>query len=174
MYVCTNACTHECIYVCIMCVCMYIKLLLGVHCGPVPVPSPGTGGWLVARCRYRRREKETNEIQWQAKKSEWKTPRCGRRRERCWTPTRAKAQDTRASPNSLETHLVRKTVRGHLRELSPWSNGWMDGMNICMFAFTEGGFVLVRGFCPGFMSGVFARGVCPFPRPAFPFSLCSI
>jgi len=24
-----------------------------------------------------------------------------------WTPTEAKAQDTRASPNSLETHLVR-------------------------------------------------------------------
>src|SRR6218665_703562 len=57
VYVCTNACMHECIYVCIMCVCMYIKLLLGVHCGPVPVPSPVTGGGLVARCRYRRREK---------------------------------------------------------------------------------------------------------------------
>jgi len=28
-----------------------------------------------------------------------KTSRCGRRRERRWTPTRAKAQDTRASPN---------------------------------------------------------------------------
>src|SRR6218665_3969556 len=39
----------------------------------------------------------------------------------------------------------------------------MDGMNICMFAFTEGDFVLVRGFCPGFMSGVFARGFVRFP-----------
>ncbi len=36
------------------------------------------------------------------------TPRYGRQRERRWTPTRAKAQDTRASPNSLETHIVRK------------------------------------------------------------------
>src|SRR6218665_3061951 len=57
-----------------------------------------------------------------------KTPRCGRRRERRWTPTRAKAQDTRASPNSLETHIVRKLWGiGHLRAHSPWSNGWMEG-----------------------------------------------
>jgi len=28
--------------------------------------------------------------------------------KRRWTPTRAKAQDTKANPNSLETHLVRK------------------------------------------------------------------
>src|SRR6218665_1361386 len=50
-----------------------------------------------------------NEIQWQVKKSEWKTPRYGMRREGRWTPTRAKAQDTRASPYtaySLETHPV--------------------------------------------------------------------
>ena len=41
-------------------------------------------------------------------KSEWKTPRYGRLKERQCTPTRAKAQDTRASPNNLETHLMRK------------------------------------------------------------------
>ena len=35
-------------------------------------------------------------------------PRYGRQREWRWTPTRAKAQDTRANPNSWETHLVRK------------------------------------------------------------------
>ena len=50
----------------------------------------------------------------------------GRRREGRWTPTRAKAQDTRASPYRLETHLVRKWGDiGHLRALSPWSDGWM-------------------------------------------------
>src|SRR6218665_588997 len=32
----------------------------------------------------------------------------GKRREGRWTPVRAKAQDTRANPNSWETHLVRK------------------------------------------------------------------
>src|SRR6218665_1808039 len=32
----------------------------------------------------------------------------GKRREGQWTPTRAKAQDARANPNSWETHLVRK------------------------------------------------------------------
>ena len=48
--------------------------------------------------------------------------------KRRWTPTWAKAQDTRAcSPNSLETHLVRKRADiVHLRALSPWSNGWME------------------------------------------------
>src|SRR6218665_1804112 len=44
-----------------------------------------------------------NEIQWQVKKSEWKNTEIwkanGKRR---WTSTRVKAQDTRASPNSLE------------------------------------------------------------------------
>src|SRR6218665_4099045 len=44
----------------------------------------------------------------------------GRRREGRWTPTRAKAQDTRANPNSLETHLVRKRWDiGLLQALSP-------------------------------------------------------
>ena len=37
-----------------------------------------------------------------------KTQRYGRWRESRRTPTRGKVQDTRASPNSLETHLVRK------------------------------------------------------------------
>jgi len=49
------------------------------------------------------------------------------KRERRWTPKWAKAQYTKASLNSLETHLVRKWRDiGHLRALSPWSNGWMD------------------------------------------------
>src|SRR6218665_2202695 len=44
----------------------------------------------------------------------------GRRREGRWTPIRAKAQDTRANPNSWETHLVRKSWDiGLLRALSP-------------------------------------------------------
>src|SRR6218665_120302 len=44
----------------------------------------------------------------------------GKRREGRWTPIRAKAQDTRANPNSWETHLVRKRwAIGLLRALSP-------------------------------------------------------
>ena len=43
----------------------------------------------------------------------------GRRREWRWTPKRAKAQDTRANPNSGETYLVRKRWNiGLLRALS--------------------------------------------------------
>src|SRR6218665_4024777 len=43
----------------------------------------------------------------------------GKRKEGRWTPIRAKTQDTRASPNSWETHLVRKRWDiGLLRELS--------------------------------------------------------
>src|SRR6218665_3415962 len=43
----------------------------------------------------------------------------GKRREGRWTPIRAKAQDTRANPNSWETHLVRKRWDiGLLRALS--------------------------------------------------------
>src|SRR6218665_1491607 len=56
-----------------------------------------------------------------ADKSEWKTPSIyGRRREGRWTPIRANAQDTRANPNSWQTHLVRKRWDiGLLRALSP-------------------------------------------------------
>src|SRR6218665_1763506 len=44
----------------------------------------------------------------------------GKRREGGWTRIRAKAQDTRANPNSWETHLVRKRWDiGLLRALSP-------------------------------------------------------
>src|SRR6218665_1243798 len=44
----------------------------------------------------------------------------GRRREGGWTPIRAKAQDTRANPNSWKTHLVRKRWDiGLLRALIP-------------------------------------------------------
>ena len=43
----------------------------------------------------------------------------GKRREERWTPIQAKAQDTRANPNSLETHLVRQRWDvGLLRALS--------------------------------------------------------
>src|SRR6218665_2384559 len=43
----------------------------------------------------------------------------GKRREGRWTQIRAKAQDTRANPNSWETHLVRKRWDiGLLRALS--------------------------------------------------------
>src|SRR6218665_1056611 len=43
----------------------------------------------------------------------------GKRREGRWTPIQAKAQDTRADPNSWETHLVRKRWDiGLLRALS--------------------------------------------------------
>src|SRR6218665_245359 len=45
----------------------------------------------------------------------------GKRREGRWTPIRVKAQDTRANPNSWETHLVRKRLDiGLLRALSLW------------------------------------------------------
>src|SRR6218665_731517 len=44
----------------------------------------------------------------------------GRRREGRWTPIGGKAQDTRANPNSWETHLVRKRWDiGLIRALSP-------------------------------------------------------
>src|SRR6218665_2683941 len=57
----------------------------------------------------------------------------GKRREGRWTPIRAKAQDTRANPNSWETHLVRKRWDvGLLRALSPRIMMMMM-MNVCMY-----------------------------------------
>src|SRR6218665_3355654 len=64
----------------------------------------------------------------------------GKRREGRWTPIRAKAQDTRANPNSWETHLVRKRWDiGLLRALSPRI------MMMMMMTF-------FRDFCPSLFS----------------------
>jgi len=66
------------------------------------------------------------------RKGNGKTPRYGRRRERRWTPTR----DTRASPNCLETHLVRKWgtldtyVRWAYGAMDGWMSGWMSLLNV--------------------------------------------
>src|SRR6218665_2347530 len=131
---------NECIYVCIMCVCMYIKLLLGVHCSPVPSQArvQEEGWWRGA---------DTAAVENRLMKSNGRRRRVngkhpdveGEGKGVGHQHGRNPMQDTRASPNSLETHLVRKRGDiGHLRAPRPWSNGWMDGMNICMFAFTEG------------------------------------
>jgi len=103
------------------------------HRVPEPVPSLEThpkSKWRVDRQVLCHKEETRMKSNGRWRTVNGKTPRYGRRRERRWTPTRAKAQDTitRASPNSLETHLARKWRDiGHLRALSPWSNGWMGG-----------------------------------------------
>src|SRR6218665_1229622 len=51
-------------------------------------------------------KKNTIEIQWQIRANG--NTKYGKRREGRWTPIRPKARDTRANPNSWETHLVRK------------------------------------------------------------------
>ena len=99
----------------------------GTRASPKPGNSPKkwvSDGWPNG-CRYVVRKEETR----MKSNGRWRRvngikPRYGRQRERRWTPTRAKAQDTRAGPNSLETHLMRKWGDiGHLRALSPWING---------------------------------------------------
>src|SRR6218665_3209156 len=62
----------------------------------------------------------------------------GRRREGRWTPIRAKAKDTRANPNSWETHLLRKSWDiGLLRALSLR----IMMMMTLMYRISESGFV---------------------------------
>src|SRR6218665_1621055 len=84
------------------------------HQHQVPVPVPSLESHLKSKsakgrpngCRYVGRKEETLMKSNGRGRVNGKTPRYGRRRERRWTPTRAKAQDI--SPNSLETHPVRK------------------------------------------------------------------
>src|SRR6218665_3046037 len=73
----------------------------------------------------------------------------GRQREGRWTPIRAKAQDTRANPNSWETHLVRKRWDiGLLRALSPRIMMMTMMMNRVFAFFTSNAQVpLFRRFC---------------------------
>src|SRR6218665_2767418 len=95
----------------------------------------------------------------------------GKRREGRWTPIRVKAQDTRANPNSWETHLVRKRWDiGLLRALS------LRIMMMMMHSFIHSGYfyntssnplLLIRGapdtariaYCAG-ISGRSATGNC--------------
>src|SRR6218665_253765 len=64
-----------------------------------------------------------------------KNTKYGKRRIGRWTPIRAKAQDTRANPNSWETHLVRKRLFiGLLQALSPRI---MMMMSLCKFDVTS-------------------------------------
>ena len=55
------------------------------------------------------------------KKNEWKSTEIWKaKRKRLWSPRRAVDQDTRASPNRLETHLVREWGDiGHQLDVGP-------------------------------------------------------
>ena len=71
-------------------------------------------GW-----RYVGRKEETR-LKSNGRQQRMENTKYGRRREGRWTPIWAKAQDTRANPNSWETHLVRKKWDiGLLRAVSP-------------------------------------------------------
>ena len=100
------------------------------HQVPVPVPSLETHlkseyvRGRPNRCRYVGCKEETlmkSNGRWS--RANRKTQKYGR--ERRWTPILAKAQDTRASPNSLETHLVRKW--GTLDTYGCWAQGLRVG-----------------------------------------------
>jgi len=92
-------------------------------------PKPGTH-LNVSKCRVDRmhgcRTADTSAVK---KKHEW-IPMAGEEKwmenTKIWKAKR-KAMDTNTGGKSLETHLLRKWRDiGHLRALSPWSNGWMD------------------------------------------------
>ena len=82
----------------------------------IAIPKPGNSpkrrvsekGTTDGCRRISRKEETRMKFNDRRRRENGKTLRYGRRRQRRWTPTWAKAQDTRASPNSLETHLVRK------------------------------------------------------------------
>src|SRR6218665_603012 len=80
----------------------------------------------------------------------------GRRREGRWTPIRAKAQDTRANPNSWETHLVRKS----------WDIGLLRALSLrimMMIVFIKNAFFKVFYFWERFL---FSRGEIFYPTKA--------
>src|SRR6218665_933522 len=85
----------------------------GTRASPKPGNKGRPNGW-----RYVGRKEETR-LKSNGRKERMKNTKKGKRREGRWTPIRAKAQDTRANPNSWETHLVRKQLDiGLLRTLS--------------------------------------------------------
>src|SRR6218665_3002884 len=68
-------------------------------------------------------KKKHDLIQWQIRVNG--NTKYGKRREGRWTPIRAKTQNTRANPNSWETHLVRKRwdIAHYSTEGARWSSG---------------------------------------------------
>src|SRR6218665_386612 len=115
------------------------------HLVPEPVPSLEThlkSDQEKGRpdgCRYvGRKEKNTNEIQWQVKKSTWKNTEIrqvkGKAAKTRIGPRHLAAAGYQSPPNILGTYSVRKCRDiGHLRALSPRVNGWMY---VCMHVCT--------------------------------------
>src|SRR6218665_2216820 len=96
--VCMYVRMHACMNVFMYALCAYVCVYKTPPRGPL-WPSQAwvqkEGWWRGADTAAVKNRLMINEIQWQAKKSEWKTPRCGRRREKGWTPTRAKTQNNK-------------------------------------------------------------------------------
>ena len=87
-------------------------------------PKKWVGEWSTDGCRHiSRKEEKRMKSHGMWRRVNGKTPRYGMRKERWWTL--AKAQDTRASPNSLENHLMRKW--GTLDTYGRWAHGAIDG-----------------------------------------------
>ena len=61
-------------------------------------------------CRYvdLMDERNTDEIQWQVKKSEWKNTEIWRAKGKAMDANTGGSPEYQSQPNSLETHLVRK------------------------------------------------------------------
>src|SRR6218665_1118395 len=55
--------------------------------------------------------------------------------------------------------------------MEQWMDGWYEYMCVCVY---RGGFVLVRGFCQWFMSGVFARGGLSVSPSSFPVQFVQV
>src|SRR6218665_2445852 len=103
------------------------------HWVPEPVPSLEThlkSEQVKGRPNGRRYvgRKEGTRLKSNGRQERMENTKHGRRREGRWTPIRVKAEDTRANPNSWETHLVRK--RWYIGLLWALSPGFMM---ICKF-----------------------------------------
>ena len=70
-----------------------------------------------------------NEIQLQVKKSEWKNTEIWKAKGKAMDTNTGGSPGYQSPLNSIDTHVVRKWGDiGHQWALSPWSNGWMDGL----------------------------------------------
>ena len=115
------------------------ELRLWVHCGPVLVQAQvkDDGWWRGADAVTVKNRRLKSNGKWRRVNGKHQDMEGEGKGDGHQHGRKPRIPEPVLTPNSQETHIVRKCGNiGHLRALSSWSNGWMDGSTIGGLVYT--------------------------------------